>query len=392
LAAGERENSYPPSDELMPRFNQIDILRAVAVFLVLGRHISSCPAEFNGTLHGLTELWIRGGWIGVDLFFVLSGFLVSGLLFREYDKFRKIDVKRFLVRRGFKIYPAFWLLIAATVGLGLLRGKGLEWNRVLAELFFVQNYFPGVWIHTWSLAVEEHFYILLVSIFFLLARVGKGDPFSVVPVCFAGVAVLCLGMRIVSSIQQPYHYTQSLFPSHLRIDSLFAGVAVAFYFQRYRDKFLEISRRFRILLILVGTMAMVPAFVMPLGSGYFLHTVGFSVLYFGSASVLIAFLGMNQAESRSGKALAYIGSHSYSIYLWHVPVLVWATPVIVSPIPDRFEWPVYAVVYLVGSVLFGVVMANLIEYPVLKIRDRWFPSRSGNIVSDPVPSLDSQDV
>jgi peptidoglycan/LPS O-acetylase OafA/YrhL len=386
LASGAGENSYPPSDELMPRFNQIDILRAIAVFLVLGRHIDSCPTEFSSALHGLTEVWIRGGWIGVDLFFVLSGFLVSGLLFREYDKFRRIDVKRFLIRRGFKIYPPFWLLIAATVGLGVMRGKGMEWDRVLAELFFVQNYLPGVWIHTWSLAVEEHFYILLVCTFFLFSKVGKEDPFSPLPVCFAAVALLCLGMRVVSSSQQPYHYTQHLFPSHLRIDSLLAGVVVAFYFQRHRDRFLAISQRFRVLLILGGVSAMAPAFAIPLGSGTFSYTIGFSVLYLGSACLLIAFLGMNQAESRLGRALAYAGSHSYSIYLWHVPVLVWATPLIVSRVPDRVEWPIYAIVYLTGSVLFGIVMANLIEYPVLKVRDRWFPSRSGSIVASRSPA------
>ncbi|MEM7353410.1 MAG: acyltransferase, partial [Acidobacteriota bacterium] len=64
----------------MHRFQQIDILRAVAVLLVLGRHMTPCPPEVSPLLHQVTQAWFRGGWIGVDLFFVLSGFLVSGLL------------------------------------------------------------------------------------------------------------------------------------------------------------------------------------------------------------------------------------------------------------------------------------------------------------------------
>ncbi|MCW1916485.1 acyltransferase [Luteolibacter sp. GHJ8] len=175
----------------MQRFNQIDILRAIAVLLVLGRHMSSCPPEVNMAVHKMTEAWIRGGWIGVDLFFVLSGFLVSGLLFREHDRSGRIDAKRFLIRRGFKIYPPFWLLILATVVLGALRGRGLEWEKIWAELLFVQNYFPGIWVHTWSLAVEEHFYLLLTFAFLLALRFRRDCPFSVIPVAFGVISVLC---------------------------------------------------------------------------------------------------------------------------------------------------------------------------------------------------------
>lgn len=97
------------------RFRQIDILRAVAVLLVLGRHLTPCPEGFSHFLHHVTRIWNQGGWIGVDLFFVLSGFLVSGLLFREHEKFHELHIGHFLIRRGFKIYPPFWLLIGATV-------------------------------------------------------------------------------------------------------------------------------------------------------------------------------------------------------------------------------------------------------------------------------------
>src|SRR5271165_4056899 len=92
------------------RVLSLDVLRALAVLLVLGRHMDLSPADVPGVMRGVAATWYRGGWIGVDLFFVLSGFLVSGLLFREYRRHNSLAVPRFLVRRGFRIYPAFFAL------------------------------------------------------------------------------------------------------------------------------------------------------------------------------------------------------------------------------------------------------------------------------------------
>ncbi len=105
------------------RSKPIDALRAVAVILVLGRH-----AHFPATT--LTDIWHRGGWVGVDLFFVLSGFLVSGLLFREFQATGGVGWTRFVARRGFKIYPAFWCLIFFTIGFNhFVAGHEFLWKR-----------------------------------------------------------------------------------------------------------------------------------------------------------------------------------------------------------------------------------------------------------------------
>ena len=113
----------------------------------------------------------RHGWIGVDLFFVLSGFLISGLLFNEYKTCSSISFKRFFIRRGLKIYPAFYLFLFLTGLVYYLVFHVLSSRtHYLAEFFFVQNYWHGVWDHTWSLAVEEHFYILLPTVLLFLVR------------------------------------------------------------------------------------------------------------------------------------------------------------------------------------------------------------------------------
>ncbi len=161
------------------RNKRLDVLRCIAVLLVMLNH---------------SEMWPRithNFWIGVDLFFVLSGFLISGLLFSEYKKHNSIGFRRFFVRRGLKIYPAFYLFMLFTWAIsGWVLHDRARAGRYLAEALFVQNYWQGVWDHTWSLGVEEHFYILLpILLLFLVRRSpGRRDPFRSLPLIFAGVA------------------------------------------------------------------------------------------------------------------------------------------------------------------------------------------------------------
>src|SRR5207249_3526564 len=136
------------------RLGSIDLLRGVAILLVICRHWNISP--FLGHV----------GWLGVDLFFVISGFLISGLLFSENEKHGKVDFLRFFIRRGFKIYPLFYTLIGLTLLVYYFFDISFSYKNLLPELFFFQNYFAGLYLHTWSLALEEHFYILLIICFF----------------------------------------------------------------------------------------------------------------------------------------------------------------------------------------------------------------------------------
>mgnify|MGYP001205359475 CR=1 FL=1 len=93
----------------------LDILRAIAILLVLGRHMQVCPSDISPTISAITQKWQDIGWIGVDLFFVLSGFLVSMLLFKEVRIKGRLSIRHFLIRRGLKIYPSFYFFILVTV-------------------------------------------------------------------------------------------------------------------------------------------------------------------------------------------------------------------------------------------------------------------------------------
>ena len=159
------------SYDFKSRLVGLDILRFAAISVVLCDHSNNFgPAgdlfsKTPGFLGVVLSTVASMGWVAVDVFFVLSGFLVSNLFFQEAARTGSVSPGRFLVRRGFKIYPAFWIMIAATIGYTWCRGGKLAWMQVFGELFFFQNYGHAVTWHTWSLAVEEHFYFVLAGLF-----------------------------------------------------------------------------------------------------------------------------------------------------------------------------------------------------------------------------------
>lgn len=158
------------------RLIQLDFLRGCAVLLVMGHHGFVEPARAGAFLWP-AFVWWRLSNSGVDLFFVLSGFLIGGLLFQEWKRSGDIDIKRFLIRRGFKIWPSyfvyvfvaiFWHVVASTWGDPL---RGLTF--MLPNLLHLQNYLITPITHTWSLSVEEHFYLALP---FVLVSIGQHQP------------------------------------------------------------------------------------------------------------------------------------------------------------------------------------------------------------------------
>src|SRR6267142_564411 len=328
------------------RNKRLDILRCVAVFLVMFDHGGIWPAVTHN------------GWIGVDLFFVLSGFLISGLLFSEYKTRSSISFKRFFIRRGLKIYPAFYLFLVLTGVLSRIVFRILPPTpHYLHEVFFVQNYWHGVWDRTWTLAVEEHFYIFLPVLLLLLVRLSpnRQDPFRALPWTFVVIAVLCIVFRAASVYLGVPNYHTAYTASHDRMDSLFF-VALLGYLYHFLPR-----------------------------DGRFFSAFGFTCLYLGFGGVLLLSLyvkGILQGKIARcfeivGTAAASVGMYSYSIYRWHGPAGSWFPGLVrrvlhVSLGPyERF------VTYMIGSLAIGITMSKIIEYPILRLRDRIFPSRQG---------------
>ena len=354
-----------------------DLLRLLAIVLVLGRHMPISEAWPAGGKF-LFLIWKRGGWVGVDLFFVLSGFLVSGLLFTEYRSRGSLGVGRFYLRRGWKIYPPFFVLIVATVLMNLREGVSIRPASLASELLFLQSYLPGLWNHTWSLAVEEHFYLLLPLTLAVMLRRNKDSPTPLRPILSlaAGVAVFALACRILNWYLRPWYGNLThLFASHLRLDALFFGVAMSYAYHFHSSRFDRLFTRRR-WLMLGGALLLTPAFAFPLETTPFIYTIGLTIIDVGSAMMLVGILLSQIPSGPLVAALAALGSYSYSIYLWHMFVLAWGIPLIEGTLDRELETSTRLAMYFVGSLGLGIAMAKVVEVPVLRIRDRWLPPRS----------------
>ena len=361
------------------RLRSLDVLRAVAILLVIGRHGPLPAGPLPGILEQGLAVWRRAGWTGVDLFFVLSGFLISGLLFKEYKRHGNIWLGRFFIRRGFKLYPAFYTLIGLTTIIGLSVGEVLPPpSRLIAELLYVQNYVAGVFAHTWSLAVEEQFYLLIGLLLFWSSRRSRGSntrgAFQCVPRLFPIVALVCLVGRIWTAHRFPFALLTHHYPLHLRLDSLFFGVFLGWAFHFRAATFHSIVQRYWKPILIVSAAFVAPAAALDLESSFFMQTIGMTLLYVGFGGFLavgvVSPLTPAAALDAPLNLLGRIGFLSYSIYLWHMPI---AMTVAVSELSDGVRW----MAYVGGSILAGFVAAGLVETPFLKLRDRLFPSRSG---------------
>jgi peptidoglycan/LPS O-acetylase OafA/YrhL len=369
------------------RVRELDVLRGVAILLVLGHHAGITPTGLPALVQDGLDRWAMAGWVGVDLFFVLSGFLVSGLLFNEYRATGHVRVGRFLLRRGFKIYPAFYVLIASTVVVDYALRRPAGWSPLLHEIFFVQNYGDGLWTHTWSLAVEEHFYLLLALLVAVLVataapRRTSADPFRIVGPLFLAVAVAALLARVITERLAPSRLSLHLAPTHLRLDSLMCGVALSYLFHFHRDWLAARVRAHRPVMILASLLCLAPALFLPVTSPV-MQTIGFTLLYIGFGSVLLLAIhrppvtsptlaprAFSRVLAAVATALAWLGTYSYSIYLWHMPAQAWSTIGLArltghvpSPTPAWF-------LYNLEAIGIGVVMSRLIERPALAVRER----------------------
>ncbi len=335
------------------------MLRGAAVLLVLVHHSPGGEGRL-----------LRAGWTGVDLFFVLSGFLVSGLLFKEHLRSGRIRPGRFYLRRGLKIYPNFYTMLAVTSAALALGRVPVEPRNVVHEAVFLQNYLPAAWWgreHAWSLAIEEHFYLLLPPALILLLRWGA---FRRAPVRCAAVLVAILGTAALAvrwaMVRSGAEASDVLFLTHTRLDSLAFGVllAVVWHFTPAR---IALVRRLRWALLPAGLLLTLPCYLLS-NEHPFVLTLGLTLNYLGYGMVLAAVLTLPRVLPRPLEpALAYVGFYSYSIYLWHLPFLA----VVRSTLGEGAG---AAAVFYAGSVVAGVVVARLVEIPALRLRERWIPA------------------
>ena len=337
-----------------PKRNQsLDVLRCVAILLVLGRHLD------------YYRLWSKIGWIGVDLFFVLSGFLVSGLLFHEFKEHGSINFRRFILRRGLKIWPAFYTYILITAALVAFiqhyRAGAFPWRQFITTSLFLRNYFPNdsrFFDHIWSLAVEEHFYLILPLVLFILlvSRNHSKKLFATIPFIFVITSAVCLALRVFTQPLGTYYWT-----THTRIDSLFAGVTVGYFYHFKPQWFQKMTGHYALGIAFVCCM---PAALLEADSRS-MQTIGLTFLYIGF-SFLLAWSVVRTPKTRlgvwMGRAAAGVGFYSYSIYLWHrlIAFVLSARPSFAA------FWT-----YIALAIGIGILMSKVVEMPALRLREKW---------------------
>jgi peptidoglycan/LPS O-acetylase OafA/YrhL len=260
------------------------------------------------------------------------------------------------------------MMLAVVVAWSVGHGRWPGWSHVAGEALFVQNYAPAIFPHTWSLAVEEHFYLLLPPLL-LCFRGQKERPFAALPAVFASVAIGCLALRVAGAWGQEQAVRASFAPTHLRIDSLLFGVLLSWLAYYRGAQLRQFVRRWRWWMFALAITLAAPAFAFELAPTWYLFTFGFSALYLASGLLLL--LALHHPVRRG--ALAWIGFYSYSIYLWHIAV----ERILLPAILPRDVGPLLRLAaYLPASIAAGVLAAWVVELPFLRLRDRWFPSRS----------------
>jgi peptidoglycan/LPS O-acetylase OafA/YrhL len=357
----------------------LDVLRGVAILLVLCHHCV-IPTAQAGVLAPVVETMRRFGWTGVDLFFVLSGFLIGGLLFDELHQRGRLDARRFLLRRMLKIWPPYYALIAYVfLFASFIRRKdgspATVAYKLLPNLVHVQNYGVSLRVHTWSLAVEEHFYLLLPLVLLLLGTRERLQRFPLV----AGLAIVaCAAWRILSVAAG---WTPDVYyETHFRLDGLLFGVLLA-YVVRHHPAVTTWATRHRFWLGLAGALLLAPMLFFdkehPL-----VQTIGFTLCYLGYGCILMAVTSGGDAWDHAiARAVGFVGLYSYSIYLWfedlaRTPVGMSVNRGLLASLPAEARWLVAQLSYFALAVTMGCVMSVLIERPMLKLRDRLVPARS----------------
>lgn len=257
------------------RYNSLDFLRGVAVLLVMLEH------------YEVAKIFINVGWSGVDLFFVLSGFFISGILFKEFKLNGSVNPIKFLLRRGLKIWPLFYITLALHIGYYYLKGHPVSSSQILADALFFQNYRQGVLSISWSLGVEEQFYLFVALCYWIIFSIPdrKLVPF----LCFLFM-LLCPILRIINyNIHPSFNLFTHLFPTYLRMDALMFGILISYFFHFFSVRFEKFILKFKYTLIIIAFLLAVPLFVWNISS-YWMNTFGLTTNYLSYGIFIALFL------------------------------------------------------------------------------------------------------
>lgn len=315
-------------------YKSLDGLRAFAILLVLLTHISQHIPGLSWVhfhMEWMTPLY--NGWIGVDLFFVLSGFLVGSMVLSQLER-GAFSVVSFFLARFFRIIPAYFAVIISIVLMRMYLPGSLQsilpafhLSDVVQNALLLTDYLPGyLGIQSWSLSIEEQFY-LIVPFFLLFFRRVDTRIYAAISLIFFALLFRAITYRYFA-ISEAAPITEVLhkiyFPFHARMDALAVGILVALIHQQVP----VVPKLFRVVMGALGLL--LSGFVFLCGElkgGFYNTTIQYTLVCLGFGAVLWSVLDCALAERTrlatflSAQCWVPVARLSYSVYLSHMIVI-----------------------------------------------------------------------
>ena len=351
----------------------IDSLRAIAVIAVIIYHIDAN--------------YLPGGFLGVDLFFVLSGYLISSLIIKEYKSTGTVNLYNFYVRRARRLLPAVYfmitvVLIIITLFNGVLLKKsyldalfGYIYSSNWWYIFHKLDYFDSFgsqspFKHLWSLAIEEQFYMFFPLIFLIFNRKSKSNNSNsklnrnFIYVVLSLILVSLIAHILLFDIN---NINRIYFGTDTRAFSLLVGVvgAILYPMDRLSERTTKKDNMIYSIVSLVSILVLI---------GIMINTSEYNTWLYRGGFLLVAIIGLIiiissgrqytfMSKLLSFKPFVFIGKISYSLYLWHFPILVVTTPVSEIGNPNLF----YVTLRIVLIFLVATGSYMFVETPIRKL-------------------------
>lgn len=358
------------------QFNGLNTLRALAILLVINFHYYFL---FKDAPQWVTTMF-KIGWSGVDMFFVLSGFLISSILFKEIINGHRISLKKFYINRFFRIIPAFIFVVLLYFLFPILHErKGIAplWKFLTFTLNFGLDYLhKGTFSHAWSLCVEEHFYLIFPLFLFFLQSIQKFKYsywFLILLFCGGFFIRYFIYTDIVlpNSTIETYNINfikYIYYPTYNRLDGLLVGVSISALYNFLPNVWKKVSNYGNLILIL-SIISLIFSFkichdLTAFRTGF----IGYPLLAFSFGLLVIAALSPQTFLFKwNSKIFTYIASISYSLYLIHKIAFHYTRYLLQNVLSQP---NLIFIISLLVSFIAASLMYYFIEQPFLKLRTR----------------------
>jgi peptidoglycan/LPS O-acetylase OafA/YrhL len=360
------------------RLYGLDHLRALAIVLVFFFHYFI----LSGGEPNWLPSYAKFGWTGVDLFFVLSGFLISSQLFLEIKQGKRISYKDFFLKRFFRIIPAYLVVVGIYFCFPFFREKE-SLPPIWKFLTFTQNLGTnlkdfGTFSHAWSLCVEEHFYFFLpiILFFFQITNLFKKAYWLLIILFLLGFAVRIYSWNnfYIPTINNEnswlYWYKFIYYPTYNRIDGLLVGVSIAGMYQFSPNLWNQISK-FGNLNILLSLVILTCAYFLCYEEQTFYASIfGFPLVSIGYGFLVIGAISPTSFLYKwNSKTTTFIAKLSFAIYLIHKGI-IHITQNLFENLNVKIESNLMMFICIANGIICAYLLNLLIERPFMKLRKR----------------------